>query len=168
MNKTFTLDEVDDVLHFGQSDATVAYLQSINAVEYFILQYGWKSMAALVRGFRAGEQRDLVFRRITGGDFFDFEHQWYQSLKSKYRWWKFIEWFDIQTTLWTSASILVLVVGGITLYRRRQYFKESRTGADNYDSAEFPPESWSMNSTHRGKIVYLYEEKDLDETDDTQ
>ncbi len=123
LGKTYTLAEIDDVLQLGPEQARVAYLQSINAVQFIVEQWGWPAIARLVRGYRAGEDPDAMFREITGRDFFSVEAAWHQSLRKEYKWWKFVRWLDFDTLLWTSAALLVVFSGGVTLYKRRRYLR---------------------------------------------
>ncbi|MBZ0265385.1 hypothetical protein K8I28_12035 [bacterium] len=137
LNRTFTLDEIGEVLQFGETDARVAYLQSIYAVEYLVEHFGWESVAILTQGFRNGEQVNTLFNRINGGDFFEFEFGMHQQLRHSYRWWKLVEWLDINSLIFGSASILVIVVGIVTIIRRRRYL------SDADDDPETSLDAWS-------------------------
>jgi len=132
--RTYTLDGIEEMMRFGPEQAQVAYLQSINFVEFLIDRYGWPFMAELIEGYRTGEDPDQIFERATGRPLFDVEVAWHSSLRDHYRWYRLFEWINFDMFLWVSASLLVVVSGGLAIIRRRRYLssQEEGEGADVY------------------------------------
>ncbi|MBD3165606.1 hypothetical protein GF324_03340 [bacterium] len=116
---TYTLDEIDGVLQLGPEQARVAYLQSIDMVEYIVENWGWNAVAHLVHGYREGMPPDSMFVNITGRDMFDVEANWHQHLRSEYKWWNLFKLVNLDMILWGGASLFVMILGAYTIIRRR-------------------------------------------------
>ncbi len=165
LGKTFTLDEIDDVLSLGPEDAKVAYLQSIDLVNYIVDRWGWNAIAYLVNGFRNNETADDLFLSFSGDDLLNFEIEWHQDLRHRFRWWKIIEWFDLDMMLWGSASILVIVVGAMKIYTRRKYLhapdeSEIDSGYRYYDAPY--PKIYSLNEENYYSNSYNESEESVE------
>ncbi len=139
MGKTHTLNGIEDLLRLGPGQARVAYLQSINFVEFLVDRYGWGALAQLLEGYSEGMDEDELFVRVTGNDLFTVEAAWHQHLRKSYHWWRLFEWVNIDTILWSSAALLVMFVGIATLVRRRMRLH----GGDDGDEDD-PVESFYM------------------------
>ncbi|MDP8207582.1 MAG: peptidase MA family metallohydrolase [Candidatus Electryonea clarkiae] len=147
LRKTVTLDEIDDVLKFGPEQARVAYLQAIDMVDFLVDRYGWESIALLVKSYQNDENPDKIFQEITGQSFYMVEIAWHTSLRKRYKWWMLIEWFDLDLALWGSASMLVMVVGGITIYRRKRYLHSGDDHENPGDVYGWQTPDWNEDST---------------------
>ena len=123
--KTFTLEDIQNMLRLGPDQARVAYLQSINFVEFLVEHYGWGAVATLIEGYRTGRDEDEMFIGITGRDLFDVEAAWHRELRHAYRWYAVLNWLNFDTILWSSATVLVIIAGGLAIYRRRTYLKDN-------------------------------------------
>ncbi len=124
LKKTFTLDEIDEVLQFNPGEARVAYLQSISMVEYLVDNYGWEYISGLIHAYRDNKDVEEFTLKHAGKPLLDIEIAWHQSLSKKYRLWNLVEWFDLDMAIWGSASLLVMVVGIVTIYRRKRNLEE--------------------------------------------
>ncbi len=130
LGKTYTLEEIDDMLRLGPQEARVAYLQSISAVEFLVENWGWPSIARLVHGYRNGENPDEMFRDFSGRDMFTVEAAWHRELRRRYRWYNLLQWLDVDMIIWYSATFLVIVAGGLAIRRRRKYIKSMEDSDD--------------------------------------
>lgn len=146
MNKTHTLDDIENMLRFGPGQARVAYLQSIDFVKFLVERYGWGTVAELLNGYKEGRAEDAMFTQITGRDLFDVEVAWHQELRHRYRWWKLLQWLDFDMILWGGASLLVAVAGGLAIWRRRKYLhsmdEESEATWQSAVADDPPPGEW--------------------------
>jgi Peptidase MA superfamily len=161
MKKTFTLDEIDNVLQLGPENAKVAYLQSIDFINFLIKRYGWETFSAILGGFQRGEEADLIFLKITGDDFFRVEATWHSDLRKRYQWWQFVQWIDIDMIIWTSAALIVIFAGGVAIYRRRKYIN---SGKEEFDP-EYP-ELYYWEETHSDVIDESEEWNSEDDDED--
>lgn len=134
--KTYTLEGIEEMLRLGPEQARVAYLQSINFVEFIVERYGWPAIAQLVQGYKAGENDDEMFIAITGRDLFDVESAWHRDLRQHYRWYGLLNWINFDTILWSSAALLVIISGGLAIYRRRSYYKDKGDEEPPIDGGE--------------------------------
>jgi len=132
LDRTYTLDEIENMMKLGPENARVAYLQSINFVEYLVKNYGWEDVAQLQNGYLSGLSGNENFRRVIGKDLFDVESYWHDSLKKRYVWWKIVEWLDITTLIFTAGALIVVFSGGMAIYRRKKYIN-----SDDYEQQEW-------------------------------
>jgi len=149
--KTYTLEDIEDMLRFGPEQARVAYLQSISFVEFLSDRYGWPAIARLLAGYREGSNPDSLFTAISGHSLFDVEIAWHRSLRDHYRWYRLFEWINFDMLLWVSASFLVVVSGGLAILRRRRYLAQQdddaapSTGTGPAPDEEPPDGEWYVN-----------------------
>lgn len=132
LGKTHTLEDIESMLRFGPEDARVAYLQSIHFVDFLVENFGWDVLAEMIEGYRTGRDQDEIFLGATGRDMFDVEAAWHRNLKSSYKWWMIVEWFDLDMFIWTSAALFVVIIGGVTIYRRKKYLSEEEPFDPDY------------------------------------
>lgn len=124
-------DAIEQLLHFSQPKAELAYLQCLSAVLYLgevlnenggdfqsfnetIVQKGWET----------------ALQESIGMDDIAFEVQWYQSLEKKYRWMMLV---NIENLLW--AFLVMVLFLALFLIRLRNKKKMRRWDAE---SERFP------------------------------
>lgn len=125
------LDDIDEVLFFQRSKASLAYQESLTAVEYLIDQYGIEVISRI--GLLLGEGKDMneALLAITGIGFEDFQTRWLEEMKKKYRWYIFMDF-----PLLLSLSFVVLFLSAFVITRRRVILKReewSRTLSDEVE-----------------------------------
>jgi len=113
-NSIIPLNDIDEVLRFHKDKAQLAYQQSYLAIDYLFRQYGSDAVKKII--FMLGEGLDLnqAFIEVLDLDLWEFEEEWYEHVKRKYRWHFLVE-FD--NYLW--VLILALFIIGFMIIRRR-------------------------------------------------
>ncbi len=161
LKKTYTLNEIDNVLQLGPESAKVAYLQSIDFVNFLVKRYGWSTFAEILNGFQKGDTADNIFAKVTGDDIFRVEATWHSDLRKRYKWWQFVQWLNVDMIIWTSAAFIVVFAGGVAIYRRRKYINSNK---DEFDP-EYP-ELYYWEETHSDIIDESEEWDSEDEYED--
>jgi hypothetical protein len=113
-NSIIPLSDIDNVLQFHKDKAQLAYQQSYLAVEYLFRQYGKNTVKRLIHKLGEGFNLNQAFIDVIDLDLWEFEEEWYEHIKQKYRWHFLVE-FD--NYLW--VLILALFVLGFIIIRRR-------------------------------------------------
>jgi hypothetical protein len=108
------LGEIDEVLSFHRSKASLAYWESMAAVEYLINHYGKEILARLVKIIADDKTMDEAFILATGIDFYEFHTQWLEAMKHKYRWYIFLDF-----SLLLSMSFVILFIAAFLLTKKR-------------------------------------------------
>lgn len=116
-----TLGEVERVDAFDQARAELAYLQSYNATEYLLKQYGWEGLRRLLREVGQGKSWDDALSQVVGTDQAGFEASWHTALERSYRW---VILMDVQIYIFLGITLLVLLAGIAVLRRRRKIYKQ--------------------------------------------
>jgi hypothetical protein len=113
-NSLLSLSDIDDVLSFNSDAAQLAYQQSYLAVVYLFKNYGPQAVSNIIFKVAEGKQLNQAFIEVIDHDLWEFEQEWFQYIKQKYRWHFLVE-FD--NYLW--VLILALFVLGFIIIRRR-------------------------------------------------
>ncbi len=79
------LSEIEDVLRFNRDRAALAYQESLAAVKYLVERFGPESIPDLVSVLRQGGTMAEAVRRVTGHPYRQFQAEWFESMKRKYR-----------------------------------------------------------------------------------
>jgi len=108
------LNDIDEVLTFYRDKAQLAYQESYLAVDYLFEQFGKDKVKEIISELGKGQKIDQALLNVIGMDMLDFEYEWYQHIKKKYRW-RFLVDFD--TYLW--ILMLALFLLGFILMRLR-------------------------------------------------
>lgn len=111
------LDEIDDVLGFHRGKADLAYQESRSAVDYLVEKYGKDILAQIVGALREGKGMDEAMLSTVGVGFQDFQMDWHQAMKKKYRWYVLLDFPLVFSTL---AVVLFLSAFIVTLRRIRR------------------------------------------------
>ena len=111
------LDEIDGVLDFHRGKADLAYQESLSTVDYLVGKYGKDILARIVGALREGKGMDEAMLSTVGIGFQDFQMDWYQAMKKKYRWYVLLDFPLVFSTL---AVVLFLSAFIVTLRRIRR------------------------------------------------
>lgn len=130
--RTYTLEQIEDVMRLGPEQARVAYLQSMHMVNYLVDNWGWDGIKRIVHGYRNGEDSDSLFIALTGHDLYDVEVAWHRSLREEFKWWQVLQLFDLDMLLWGGMSVFVMIVGGWFIIKRRRDLQDVEAAPD-YD-----------------------------------
>jgi len=113
-NSIISLSDIDEVLQFHANKAQLAYQQSYLAVVFLFRNYGKEAVKKILAEVANGISFNQAFIDVLDADVWEFEEQWYQYIKRKYRWHFLVEF---ENYLWVLALVLFLV--GFVLMRRR-------------------------------------------------
>lgn len=80
------LSDIDYVLAFQKEKAALAYWESRSAIDFIVTEYGKPALQMLLHADQDTLQWDRWFQIVTGSELFEFEKQWLQAMKKKYRW----------------------------------------------------------------------------------
>jgi hypothetical protein len=84
-DKTISLSEIDYLLSFGYTKATLAYLQSLTAVNYIIALHGVEGLQNLITMADSEQETNVLFKKALDIDFVSFEINYINFLEKKYR-----------------------------------------------------------------------------------
>jgi len=113
-NSIIPLSEIDEVLQFHVEKAQLAYQQSYLAVDYLFEEYGSDAVKNIIHKLGQGLNINQAFLDVINLDLWQFEDEWYEYIKRKFRWHFLVEF---ENFLW--VFILVLFILGFLLIRRR-------------------------------------------------
>ena len=114
------LDEIENVNDFPESQAQIAYLESLSAILYLQTQIGETNWADFHnRICTVGWENAL--RDFIGTDDIGLEVDWYKDLEKNYRWMMIL---NLDNLLWLAAVLVVL--SGFILMRFRNRRKLRR------------------------------------------
>ena len=133
--KFIELKEIDSLSIFSESQARLAYGESLDAV-LFLENY------IRIKGLNWTKYFDIIYasgfekaiQEVTGQDLLDFEIKWYRSVKEKYQWFIIFNWENL---IWL-AMVLVLIGAMYAIrYRNRRVLlqwerEEARLLDDNH------------------------------------
>lgn len=109
--KIMDLMSIDSLLKMKAPQARLAYVESQSAVEFIVKQYGDQRLIQLLKNIKQQKNFREAFHLTFGFDLLDFEIQWNEFIKQKYRWLvllKFEEWiFALSGLLFLIAVVMV-------------------------------------------------------------
>lgn len=115
--RVFALKDIDDVLTFRKDKAALAYEMSLSAVVFLRKLCGPEGFIPVIRALNRGGTMEEAIREGTGLGFRDFEIEWSDYIKRKYRWYLFLDYPAM-----FSLTILILFV--LALFVRHQKNEE--------------------------------------------
>ncbi|MBU0518527.1 hypothetical protein KKA00_04210 [bacterium] len=127
--KLIPLSDIDFVDRMTHKDAELAYLQSFNAVEFLVQDYGWEAMRDLLSALGQNSTPDEAFSQVYLFDQAGFESIWLQHLQKSHRWMILL---DTQLYIFSGATILVLLSGIAILRKRRKIYKKWESEENSY------------------------------------
>ncbi|MBU1937961.1 hypothetical protein KKG05_11230 [bacterium] len=108
--------QIEHVMQMRASDASLAYAESVTAVDLLLKNYGWDGMRRYIAALRDGLDPDKAFIRAFGIHIGEFEGQWFNYLRENYR-------FSIFQSLEFSLGfvfLFFLALAGIFVRLRRR------------------------------------------------
>ena len=101
-----SLDDVNNVLRFGQTKARLAYAESYAALKFFVDYFGWKKFPVLFAHLKTMRSFQKALEKTTGLTIFQYEDNFDDYVKKNYHW-QFL--FDIDLYLWLALPLFVAV-----------------------------------------------------------
>lgn len=115
------LTAIENVDGFPHTQANLAYLQSYNAAEFLLKQYGWDVLRELLKKLGRGARWDEALFETIETDQAGFEASWLASLETSHRW---LILLDLHIYLFAAATLLVLWSGVAIIRRRRKIYRQ--------------------------------------------
>jgi hypothetical protein len=125
------LNAIDSVLLFMNAEAELAYLESFLAVQFLVSKVGEKGLVEIVKEFSYSSSLDDVFEKLVGYSYFEFEIEWYDDLKNRYRWMSLLQFENL---FWFLLIFIIFLAYFLKKMRNRRILREWET--DDY----FDPE----------------------------
>jgi hypothetical protein len=120
-NRIIDIQQIDSLLHFGESKARLAYLQSFLAVKYLIAEHGSEIVSQLLRAVSGGQDFNSALLTHTGNDLIDFEFDYYRQLKKEYRWMALLQFNNL---FWVLIIFLIILSFIAVKLRNRRKLKD--------------------------------------------
>lgn len=114
------LERIDDLLEFQQVKAQLAYQESYLAIRFILEQWGPDGLRRLVEELSRTPDLDASFKAALGIDFVDFQSEWYDYVRTHYRWHFLLE-FD--TYVWFLILFLFIAAFVTIQIRNRRTLK---------------------------------------------
>lgn len=115
------LTTLDSMQNFSTTKARLAYVQALSAVQYFVTTYDVKTLRLLVENIARHHSVNDAFRKTIGIDFIDFERQWYEDIKGKYRW---LVVLNIDNLIWVAMGLLAILAIYVVRQRNRKIISD--------------------------------------------
>ncbi len=110
------LDNIENVNRFPESQAHLAYLESLSATMYLHAQIGEANWANFHNRIRELGW-ETALGEFLGTDDIGFEVEWYQYVEENYRWMVVL---NLDNLLWLAAVLVVLLGFGLMRLRNRR------------------------------------------------
>ncbi len=127
--KLIPLNELSDILNFGDLKAELAYDESASVIEYLVQVYGFKVLKEIFENMRSGNRFEKSITIATDIDYSNFSYFWERYVSRTYRW---IFILDIQYILWLIMSLL-LILAYLSIRRRNR--ETAKTWEDQENNA---------------------------------
>ena len=118
--KIIGLRDMDSLFTFSDARAELGYLESFMAVQFLIARYNESIISAILRDMKTGPSFDQVFFKQLGYGLDVFEIDWYDDLKTRYRW---VGMLQFENLLWISLVIIFFLVYIRIKLRNRRIYK---------------------------------------------
>lgn len=132
-NSLLPLRDIDNVNHYHQGEANLAYAQSYLVVSYIFKRYGELGFLDLLDAFTAGQNMSEAFHATFDVSFWRFEAEYRKFLSDNYTLFAILA--DM-SGLWIILA-LVVVFGWILIRRRKKDVIDRWTEAEKYQSTDF-------------------------------
>jgi hypothetical protein len=132
--------QIEHVMGMRAQEASLAYAESITAVDLLIRTYGWDGVRKYAAALRSGLEPDEAFIRVFGIHLGEFEGQWFDYLRRTYRFSLFHNWEFYLGIIF----LPFLALAGLAAWHRRRtilkrWEEEERAGSVGGMSEEYPP-----------------------------
>ncbi len=118
--KIIDLNDIENLLSFADTRAQLAYLESFLAIQFLVARHGEEIIVALIKDLDTAGGIDQVFFKHLGYGFIEFEIDWYNDLKKRYRW---INLLQFEHLLWISLVVVFFLVYVLIKLRNRRIYK---------------------------------------------
>jgi hypothetical protein len=115
------LSEIESVNAFREAKADLAYTESFLAVSYLTNEYGEGTIRELVDYLASHTSMDLAFLKTIGSNYFTFQLEFDNYIKSKYNW---ISFFGDTFLLWVGLAFLIILFYIAKKRRSKKILKE--------------------------------------------
>ena len=116
-----SLTEIDSLLKFGNIQANIAYLEAFLAVDFLIINHGEDAVINIINDIPDIKQFEKTFLKNVGIDLIDFEFEWYEYLKKRFRWMVLLQFENI---LWISLVLIIFIAFIIMKIRNRRIMND--------------------------------------------
>jgi len=121
MGNLIELASIDSVLLFMNIQAELAYLQSFLAVQFLISKIGEDNVARMIHDFSLLNTEDDIFEKYLGYSYFEFEIDWYNDLKSRFKW---MSWLQFENLFWIGLILIIFLAFLLKKIRNRKILKK--------------------------------------------
>lgn len=115
-----SLSKIDDILKFNSQKASLAYAQSVSAFKFLIEEFGDKSYKRFLIFLYEDQKFETAFKNAYHFSLKEFESYWNIWAHKRY---KFYVLIDINSLIWITLPILVLLAWLIVKVRNRKTLK---------------------------------------------
>jgi len=112
------IEQVDLLPHIG---AELAYIESFQAVQFIVQEFGWGSLSRILTAMGQGKSWDEALYGETALDGAGFEAAWLKNLEKSYRW---LFLLNVQNLIFASFVLLVLAAFIAMRRRRRRILRQ--------------------------------------------
>lgn len=112
---------VDTVLLFLNAEAELAYLESFLAVQFLVSEVGEETVVRMIKDFSSPLSLDEIFEKHLGYSYFEFEIDWYDDLKSRYRWMSMLQFENL---FWLSLIFIIFLAFFLIKMRNRKILRK--------------------------------------------
>jgi hypothetical protein len=113
--------QIEHVMRMRANDASLAYAESITAVDLLLKTYGWDGMRRYISALRDDLDPDKAFIRAFGIHLGEFEGQWFEYLRKNYR---FSFFHSLEFSLGFIFLFFLALAGIFVRLRRRKILKQ--------------------------------------------
>lgn len=124
--------EIDSVLVFHNLKAELAYLESFLAVQLLIARYGETAVIQMLEEYARSSSINQAFENVFGITYYEFEVDWFDDLKRRYRWMIFLQFDNI---FWVSIVMIIFLA---IIFRKIRTKKIYRKWEEQEKSKEVP------------------------------
>lgn len=133
LNSLVPLRDIENMNRFPEGRAQTAYAESYLAVKYLLDEYGVESFNILLDNLKTRKSIDAAFMAAVGGDFNEFEKEFFDYLKARYN---LMSLFGDLYFLWIFLAAVVLVGFVLRYFRKRRYYRKWEE-EEKYQSSDF-------------------------------
>lgn len=112
---------VDSILLFLNAEAELAYLESFLAVQFLVSDAGEETVARVIKEFSSSASIDDVFEKHLGYSYFEFEIEWYDNLKNRFRWMSALQFENL---FWFLLVLIIFLAFFLKKMRNRKILRK--------------------------------------------
>ncbi len=132
-----TLVQIEDIIRFQRSKATLAYAESYLALKMIVDAAGWEIFKEIFLLLQNQQNWDSVFQSVLQMDKEHFQDRLFDQIEKKYKW-HFI--FQVETIIWIIIPLFAVSVFLVIRFRNYQTYRrwqhEDDENIDNFKQNE--------------------------------